>query len=35
VSAAVLAIIAAGLALAIREEPVHARPLAPVAAIAG
>jgi MFS family permease len=35
VSAAVLAIIAAGLALAIREEPVRARPLAPVAAIAG
>ena len=35
VSAAVLAIIAAGLALAIREEPVRARPLAPVPAIAG
>src|SRR3989441_2824788 len=34
VSAAVLAIIAAGLALAIREEPVRARPLAPVPAIA-
>jgi len=35
VSAAVLAIIAAGLALAIRDEPVRARPLAPVPAIAG
>jgi MFS family permease len=35
VSAAILAIIAAGLALAIREEPVRARPLAPVPAVAG
>ena len=35
VSAAVLAIIAAGLSLAIREEPVRGRPLAPVPAIAG
>ena len=35
VSAAIVAIIGAGLALMIREEPVSARPLAPAPAVAG
>jgi predicted MFS family arabinose efflux permease len=35
VSAAILGIIAAGLSLMIREEPVSTRPLAPAPAVAG
>ena len=35
VSAAIMAIVASGLALMIREEPVSARPLAPAPVAAG
>jgi MFS family permease len=35
VSAAIMAIVASGLSLAIREEPVRTRPLAPAPAVAG